>query len=124
MIAAPAQAGPAEGDAADDATQAPDPHAADQPRGRSASASGGARGIVAVIAFVVLGVIVIVLLAPAAKSNTYLDPAGSDVTGTKALVAILGERGFRVTSVYSPADALDGIGASPRSRRPAVTLVI
>jgi len=77
-----------------------------------------------VLAFVVLGVVVIVLLAPAAKSNTYLDPAGSDVSGTKALVAILGERGFQVTSVYSPADALAAIGARPRHARPAVTLVI
>jgi hypothetical protein len=78
----------------------------------------------AVLAFVVLGVIAIVLLAPAAKSNTYLDPAGTDVTGTKALVDILGERGFHVTSVYSPSDALAAIGTPPQSARPAVTLVI
>jgi hypothetical protein len=73
---------------------------------------------------VVIGIIVILLLAPAAKSNTYLDPAGTDVSGTKALADILGERGFQVTSVYSPADALAAIGAPPRGARPAVTLVI
>lgn len=77
----------------------------------------------AVLAFVVFGVIVIVLLAPTAKSNTYLDPASTDFTGTHALAAILGERGFHVTRAYSPQDALAAIGTPPGAR-PAVTLVI
>jgi hypothetical protein len=124
MIAPPDQVRAHEGNRADDATRTPDLNAADRPRDRLSSAWHGARGPLAVLAFVVLGVIIIVLLAPAAKSNTYLDPAGSDVSGTKALAAILGERGFQVTSVYSPADALRAIGARPRNARPAVTLVI
>lgn len=94
------------------------------PPARVRSAWRRARAPLAVIAFVVLGVITIVLLAPAAKSNTYLDPAGSDVAGTKALAGILGERGFQVRSVYSPPDAVAAIARSPRSARPAVTLVI
>lgn len=77
----------------------------------------------AVLGFVVFGVIVIVLLAPAAKSNTYLDPASSDFTGTHALAAILGERGFHMSRVYSPQDALAAIGTPPGAR-PAATLVI
>ena len=124
MIAPPEQVRRPDGDTADDATQTPGWSAADRPRGRLTSAWRGARGPLAVLAFVVLGVIVIVLLAPAAKSNTYLDPAGSDVSGTKALIDILAERGFQVTSVYSPAEALAAIGAPPRNARPAVTLVI
>ena len=105
-------------------------NAADGPRDRLRPGWLRVRAPLAVLAFVVLGVIAIVLLAPAAKSNTYLDPAGADLTGTKALVAVLGERGFRVTSVYSPADALAAIGTSPQGppgppgARPAATLVI
>src|SRR5258708_1367115 len=125
MIAPQAQVRPAQDNTAgDDAPEIPARSGADQRRDRQAPAWRRAGAPLAVLAFVVLGVIVIVLLAPAAKSNTYLDPAGSDVTGTKALVDILGERGFQVTSVYSPADALTAIGTPPQSARPAVTLVI
>ncbi|HYK32770.1 MAG TPA: DUF4350 domain-containing protein [Streptosporangiaceae bacterium] len=124
MIAPPEQLVRSDSGTTDDAAQAPGLIIAARPRERLTSAWRSARGPLAVLAFVVLGVIVIVLLAPAAKSNTYLDPAGSDASGTKALVDILRERGFQVTSVYSPADALDAIGASPRNARPAVTLVI
>lgn len=114
MIAPPVQARPSEGNAAED----------DRPRDRLSSAWLRVRAPLAVLAFVAAGVAVIVLLAPAAKSNTYLDPAGTDIGGTKALVDILGQRGFRVTSVYSPADALDAIRTSRQGTRPAVTLVI
>lgn len=114
MIAPPAQARPSEGNTAED----------DRPRDRLTSAWLRVRAPLAVLAFVAAGVAVIVLLAPAAKSNTYLDPAGTDIGGTKALVDILGQRGFRVTSVYSPADALDAIRTSPQGARPAVTLLI
>lgn len=114
MIAPPGQAPPSEGNTAQD----------DRPRDRLTSAWQRVRAPLAVLAFVAVGVVVIVLLAPAAKSNTYLDPAGTDIGGTKALVDILGERGFRVTSVYSPADALDATGTSQQGARRAVTLVI
>jgi Domain of unknown function (DUF4350) len=114
MIAPPVQARPSESNTAED----------NRPRGHLSSAWLRVRAPLAVLAFVAAGVAVIVLLAPAAKSNTYLDPAGTDVGGTKALVDILGERGFRVTSVYSPADALDAIRTSPQGTRPTVTLVI
>lgn len=120
MIAPQAQVRAAE----DDAPSSPTWDAAHQPRDRLRSAWHRGRGPLAVLAFVVVGVIVIVLLAPAAKSNTYLDPAGSDVTGTKALADILGQRGFHVTSAYSPADALAAIATSPEGAPPAVTLVI
>lgn len=119
MIASPAPVRRPEGSA-----QAPGWNAVDQPRDRVTSAWRRVRAPLAVVAFVVLGVIVIVLLAPAAKSNTYLDPAGADAAGTKALADILGERDFQVTSVYSAADALAAIGGSPRNAPPAVTLVI
>jgi Domain of unknown function (DUF4350) len=76
----------------------------------------------ALIALVVLTCLVAVLLAPAPKSNTYLDPASSDPGGTKALANILAARGFQVTSVYSPQAALAAIGAS--SGPPTSTLVI
>jgi hypothetical protein len=101
------------------------PVTGDGGRGTSGLTSAWRRSRVplALAVFIALGVSVIVLLAPAGKSNTYLDPAGSDVTGTKALADILGERGFAVTSVYSPASALEAVGSSPGAR-PAVTLVI
>jgi hypothetical protein len=114
---------PAEAQAAGEITAEPTWSPADQGNGRLTSAWRSARAPLAVLAFVVVGVIVIVLLIPAAKSNTYLDPASTGSTGTKALVDVLGERGFDVTSVYSPAAALAAIGTPPGAR-PAVTLVI
>jgi hypothetical protein len=124
MTAPQAQVRPGEGRTAEGgATELAGRNTADQPRDRLRPIWLSARAPLAVIAFVVLGVIVIVLLAPKAKSNTYLDPAGTDDTSTKALVDILGERGFQVTNVYSPADALAAIG-TPRNARPAATLVI
>jgi hypothetical protein len=91
--------------------------------GRLAAAWRQSRWPLAVIVFVITGVIAIVLLAPAPKSNIYLDPASTADQGTKALADILAERGFHVTAVYSPADALAAI-ASDQSSRPVVTLVI
>lgn len=76
-----------------------------------------------VIAFVIVGAIAIVLLAPTPKSNTYLDPSSTDAQGTKALADVLAERGFHVTAVYSPAGALAAIVSQP-SPKPVVTLVI
>lgn len=105
-----------------EAAEEPPPLAAEEPRGGFGSVWRTARAPLAILAVVVLGVIVVVLLAPAAKSNTYLDPASTDTAGTKALVDILAERGFAVTSVYSPAAAIGAIG-SPAGG-PAATLVI
>lgn len=77
------------------------------------------------LALLVLACVVAVLLAPAPKSNTYLDPASTSLSGTKALADILADRGFKVTSVYSPAAALAALAAigSP-SGPPTSTLVI
>ncbi|HET7014883.1 MAG TPA: DUF4350 domain-containing protein [Streptosporangiaceae bacterium] len=80
------------------------------------------RLLAALAALFVLACVAAVLVAPTPKSNSYLDPASSDSSGTKALANILGDRGFQVTSVYSPAAALAAIG--PASGRPASTLVI
>jgi len=82
------------------------------------------RALIAVIAFVIAGVALVVLLAPTPKSNTYLDPADSGFLGTKALADLLGERGIHLTAVYSPADALAAIRSIQASSRPVVTLVI
>lgn len=76
----------------------------------------------ALLALVVLACVIAVLMAPTPKSNSYLDPASSDAGGTKALASILADRGFQVTSVYSPAAALAAIGTP--SGPPASTLVI
>jgi hypothetical protein len=80
------------------------------------------RLLAVLLAMVVLACLVAVLLAPTPKSNTYLDPASSDSGGTKALADILADRGFQLTSVYSPAAALAAIGAPSGS--PTSTLVI
>lgn len=104
------------------AAAAAPPIGAGRPPGGIGSIWRTARAPLAVIAFVALGVFLVVLLAPAAKSNTYLDPAGPDAGGTKALAGILAERGFAVTRVYSPEAALGAIGSS--SAGPAATLVI
>ena len=99
------------------------------PAGRAGGGAGLAaawrqwRGPLAVLVLVAIGVTAIVLLAPPAKSNTYLDPVGTDSQGTKALADILGERGFHVTAVYSPASALAAIASAP-SPKPVATLVI
>ncbi len=105
-----------------EAAQEPPPIATDRRGGSFGSVWRTARAPLGVLAVMVLGVIAVVLLAPTAKSNTYLDPASTDATGTKALADILGERGFHVTSVYSPAAALGAIGSPPGG--PAATLVI
>ena len=124
MIAPPTRVRPDKGSTAgDDAAEILARRGADWQRDRLTSIWRSARAPLAVLTFVAVGVIAIVLLAPAAKSNTYLDPAGADSAGTKALVDILGARGFRVTSLYGPADALAAIGTAP-STRPGVTLVI
>lgn len=75
------------------------------------------------IALVLVGGILIALLAPRPKSNTYLDPGSSDLDGVKALTDILSNRGFHVISTYSPQSALSAIGPA-HAGPPAATLVI
>ncbi len=77
------------------------------------------------IALVLVGGILIALLAPRPKSNTYLDPASSDLDGVKALTDLLSNRGFHVVSTYSPQSALSALPAGQRrAGPPAATLVI
>jgi hypothetical protein len=66
---------------------------------------------------ILLGGLVIALLVPTPKTNTYLDPAGTDAFGTRALTDILAERGHQVISSYSTAAALAAAG-------PGATIVI
>ena len=93
-----------------------------RPGGRPAKARGQWRLPAALLAVLIVACVVAVLLAPTPKSNSYLDPASTGPAGTKALADILADRGFRVTSVYSPPAALAAIGAP--SGRPTSTLVI
>ncbi|HET9893622.1 MAG TPA: DUF4350 domain-containing protein [Streptosporangiaceae bacterium] len=76
------------------------------------------------VALVVMGGIIIALLAPRPKSNTYLDPASGDLDGVKALTAILSDRGFHVVSTYSPAGAIAAVGQGQQQQRTPTTLVI
>ncbi len=62
------------------------------------------------VALVALGAVAIVLLAPPAKTNTYLDPAGSGPFGASALSDLLGERGQQVVKAYSVDQALGSLG--------------
>ncbi|HVB41566.1 MAG TPA: DUF4350 domain-containing protein [Streptosporangiaceae bacterium] len=77
----------------------------------------------ALIAMIVLGGILIAVLAPAQRPNSYLDPASTAPAGAHALADILGERGFDVTAVYSPAAAIAAAG-QPSSGPPSATLVV
>src|SRR5262249_24978035 len=91
-------------------------------QGRLARAWHRWRLLAALLALLILACVVAVVLAPTPRSNSYLAPASSDTTGTKALADILADRGFAVTSVYSPQAALAALGSPPG--RPASTLVI
>jgi hypothetical protein len=62
-------------------------------------------------AVILLGGFVIALLVPVPKTNGYLDPAGTDTSGTHALTDILTERGHLVISSYSTSAALAAAGA-------------
>lgn len=63
-------------------------------------------------ALVTIGVVVLVLLAPPAKTNTYLDPADGGPFGAHALADLLGERGQQVVQAYSMDQALSSLGPS------------
>ncbi len=118
-----------------EAAEAGEPAGAGGARARRAAAIPGrgqglatawrrSRGLLAVAAFVIAGLVVVVLLAPRPKSNIYLDPSGTNLEGTKALARILAERGSHVTAVYSAADALAATGMLQPGHAPTVTLVI
>jgi hypothetical protein len=59
-----------------------------------------------VVAFVLLGAVLIALIKPAPKITGYLDPAGTDRVGTHAIADILGARGYSLVSTYGPSAAL------------------
>jgi len=60
----------------------------------------------AIAAVVLLGAIVIALVAPAAQTPGYLDPASTQPWGARALADILAARGAQVTRAASPAAAV------------------
>jgi hypothetical protein len=96
---------------------------------RLARLGRGARLPLALVVLFAIGITLTVLLAPAPRSNIYLDPAGSSAEGAKALAQVLAERGFEVVSVYSTAAALAAVSsASPAGQastaKPAVTLLV
>jgi hypothetical protein len=62
------------------------------------------------IALVAVGTVLIVLLAPPAKTNPYLDPADSGPFGAQALADLLGERGQQVVKTYTMDQALGSLG--------------
>jgi hypothetical protein len=72
------------------------------------------------VALVAVAAVVVVLLAPPAKTNTYLDPSDGGLFGASALSDLLGERGQQVVKVYSVHQALGSLG-SPASSMLLVT---
>jgi hypothetical protein len=79
-----------------------------------------------VLALVLLGGIVIALLTPSRPTTGYLDPGNPGPQGTRALAAILAQRGQPVTRAGSVAAAQDAIQDSGRRGGPGrvPTLVI
>jgi hypothetical protein len=75
---------------------------------------------VGLVALVAVAAVVIVLLAPPAKTNTYLDPADGGPFGASALSDLLGERGQQVVKAYTVDQALGSLG-SPGSSTLMVT---
>jgi hypothetical protein len=90
--------------------------------GRSASRPPRAlrrwRAPLTVLALVLLGGIVIALLTPSRPTTGYLDPGNPGPQGTRALAAILAQRGQPVTRVDSVAATQDAIGDSGRPAGP------
>jgi hypothetical protein len=74
----------------------------------------------ALVALILLGGTVTALLKPAAAITGYLDPAGTDAPGARALADILSDRGDKVVRVVTPAAAQAAAAAGPGG----VTLVI
>lgn len=73
----------------------------------------------ALVALILLGGTVIALLKPTAVITGYLDPAGTDAPGARALADILSDRGDKVVRVVTPAAA-----AAAAAGPGGVTLVI
>jgi hypothetical protein len=71
------------------------------------------------VALILLGGTVIALLKPTAVITGYLDPAGTDAPGARALADILSDRGDKVVRVVTPAAA-----AAAAAGPGGVTLVI
>ncbi len=84
------------------------------------------RAPLAVLTLVLLGGIVIALLTPSRPTTGYLDPGNPGPQGTRALAAILAQRGQPVTRAGSVAAAQDAIQDSGRRGGPGrvPTLVI
>lgn len=74
----------------------------------------------ALVALILLGGTVIALLKPTTVITGYLDPAGTDPPGARALADILSDRGDKVVRVTTPASAEAAAAAGPGG----VTLVI
>ena len=76
------------------------------------------RAPLAVLALVLLGGIVIALLTPSRPTTGYLDPGNPGPQGTRALAAILAQRGQPVTRADSVAAAQDAIQDAGRRGGP------
>jgi hypothetical protein len=74
----------------------------------------------ALVGLILLGGTATALLKPTAVITGYLDPAGTDAPGARALADILSDRGDKVVRVVTPAAAEAAAAAGP----PGVTLVI
>jgi hypothetical protein len=75
----------------------------------------------ALVALILLGGTVIALLKPAVMITGYLDPAGTDAPGARALADILSDRGDKVVRAVTPAAAEAAAAAAGPG---GVTLVI
>ncbi len=71
------------------------------------------RGLLAVAALCVLVGLLIALLVPLYRPNSYLDPASSGPVGAHALADILTERGHRVIGTYSVSTAVADASGGP-----------
>ncbi len=79
------------------------------------------RAALALVALILVGGTVIALLKPAVMITGYLDPAGTDAPGARALADILSDRGDKVVRAVTPAAAEAAAAAAGPG---GVTLVI
>src|SRR6202011_1536396 len=76
----------------------------------------------ALVALILLGGTVIALLKPAVMITGYLDPAGTDAPGARALADILSDRGDKGVRAVTPAAAeAAGAAARPGAVSPGLT---
>jgi hypothetical protein len=83
------------------------------------------RAPLAVLALVLLGGVVIALLTPSRPTTGYLDPGNPGPQGTRALAAVLAQRGQPVTragSVAAAQDAIQDPGRAGPGRTPALVI--